>query len=293
MTAVHRRPRRCRALRSLFTEEQFERQHRFFWALPAAWGNQDNDVLRRLYRLGGPGAVSLLPILGSYAHSDMAGKVPLSLEECARLSGSDATTIQRGASAFNDLKLASRTLHQRHGQTVTVWSVSKAIAAVLENGHIESGSFRFASSLVYGGTWSMLTAAQRAVYLAVATKAYTYSPVDGLAMLRDLVREGTDLSDAKQLTETDGAALPGKLRIAEVSGSELSAILGMSSTAVHGAVNRFKEARLWPSSLVPMVEAEHAPLAVYPTPPGRSNVFFFRDHAARWPLDVLNRKALP
>lgn len=278
--------RRVRAFRDLFTVAEFERHRGFFWPMPSAWAK--TSILRDAWKLGGVGAVSLLPILGRYAHWDKASQVPLSLEECARLGGCDVGSIQRGARALKTIDLATTELGHRHGQTITIWNVSKTIAAALRAGKLDSDSFRFDSRHIYGGAWSMLTGTQRAVYLAIAAQAYTYSWEDGNSLLRSAVLGEVALADAEEVAR--GEAANDYLRIAEASVARVSQILGMSQSAAHEAINGLKDGRIWPGFRAATEAARHAPLRVYPSRPGRSNVFLFRDHAPVWPLDAVNAR---
>ena len=290
-TALPTSRRRVRAFRDLFTVAEFERHEGFFWPMPSAWAN--TSILRDAWKLGGVGAVSLLPILGRYGHWDKASRVPLSLEECARLGGCDVGSIQRGARALKTLGLATTELSQRHGQTITNWNISKAMAAVLRAGKLDSESFRFDSRLIYAGTWSMITGTQRAVYLAIATLAYTYSLDDGVSLLRSAVVGDATIADVEEVTRGESSTAKEaveRLRIAEASVAQVSRILGMSQSAVHEAINGFKDAGIWPGSRATAQAVRHAPLRVYPTRPGRSNVFVFRDHAPLWPLDAVNAR---
>jgi hypothetical protein len=287
--------RRVRAYRPAFTEAELERHQGFFWSMPSAWGKPETPVLREARRVGGVGALSLLPVLGRYVHWDKADHIALSLEECARLTGCDVGSIQRAARAFKALGLASTKLDRRHGQRLTVWNVTKGMASELRNGKLATDSFRFESRLVYSGTWSMLAGAQRAVYLALGTHAFTYSRDDALALLRATVNGEAALADAEELVHgAPGVAEPHeRVRIAEVSVGQLGRILGMSHSAVHDAINGFKDHRHWSSSGAAEDEVRHAPIRVFPTLPGRSNVFVFRDSAPRWPLDMVNARLTP
>lgn len=284
--------RRLRTFRPAFTDAEFERHLRFFWSMPSAWGTPQTPILRELRSLGGTGSLSMLPVVGRYAHWKKAGQFALSLEECSRLAGCDVGSIKRGASALKARGLAATELGYRHGQHVTIWNVSNGMAAALKGGKLDSQSFRFESRVIYGGAWSMLTGAQRAVYLAVATQAFTYALDDGLAVLHSAV-----IGDAATLHVDQnfrGEATVGtpsvRLRIAEASVGQVSRILGMSQSAVHEAINGFKNPLIWPGCRATEAQARHSPLVVYPTAPGRSNVFVFRDDAPRWPFDALNAR---
>jgi hypothetical protein len=94
--------------------------------------------------------------------------------------------------------------------------------------------------------------------------------------------------DAEELAQDEAPAAGERLRIAEVSVAHMSRILGMSQSAVHEAINGLKDARIWPGSRAAADAARHAPVRVYPSRPGRSNVFLFRDHAPLWPLEAVN-----
>lgn len=284
--------RRLRTHRPAFTESEFERHFRFFWSMPSAWGTAETPILRELRRTGGTGSLSILPVLGRYAHWKKAGQFALSLEECSRLAGCDVGSIKRGIHALKAQGLAATELGYRHGQQVTIWNVTKGMAAALTAGRLDSHSFRFESRVIYGGAWSMLTGAQRAVYLAVATQAFTYALDDALALLHSAVIGDAAMKDVDETIRVEGVSGSSsvRLRIAEASVGQVSRILGMSQSAVHEAINGLKNPRIWPGSRATEAQARHSPLVVYPTAPGRSNVFVFRDDAPRWPFDALNAR---
>jgi hypothetical protein len=276
--------RRIRAFRADFTEAEFERHKTFFWPIPASWGHPECELLRRLWADGGVGAISSLPVLGRYVH--MEATVPLSLEECARLAGCNVSSIRRGAAALKNAGLSALKLGRRHGQTLTLWTPTPALAASMVAGKLDSNSFRFSSALVYSGTWSMLTGVQRAVYIAVATKAHSFTVEKLRDFLDDVVLDGVDrrdIDDAISVAGIGAAAPEPRFRAASVSVAEVSHIAGVSQSAVHEAINGFR----WGENGM-SADASHLPLATYAAAPGRSNVFFFRDHATRLPLDVVN-----
>ena len=61
-----------RCLRDTFTEEQFKLYKKSFWAMPSGWTTADGDMpfLAQLWRIGGTGTISILPILGQYVRKD-------------------------------------------------------------------------------------------------------------------------------------------------------------------------------------------------------------------------------
>jgi hypothetical protein len=261
--------------------------------MPPSMGDLgSNSLLASLRKGGGAGAVSMLPVLGPWVNSDFKDGLMLSKEEVARLSGVDVGSVRRGTQALmmHGLVTGAATAYQ-HGKTVTVWRLSPSLASPTSNAERTKDYFYFASTLLHGGNWAQLTHVQRALYLAVGSQAKTFpEPVADNKLLAAALAAHACQQDLLDCYAADPEHP--HLRLALLSFTELSAISGISKTALHKAVNAFKRPDSWPRVDGDAAALLHAPLAVYPTD-GGSLVYHLRDHAPPWPWDELNRQPEP
>jgi hypothetical protein len=303
--------------RGLFTEEQYNRYATTFWMLPRAWGGDvpakawgggvsleqsialiksagDTPVIAFLRHLGGAGLVSILPILGWLAGLEKE-RWALSAEELSRLCNVDTGSIRRARAALGPACGLSATpvsyTDQRHGRRLLHWQVPSCFAAVQTvraAGLDREPYFFFSHRLIHGGQWAMLSAVQRAVYLAVATCAYaTHGWADPLnePLVSGVVLPGTPLDDMRrsQLVYEEHT-----LRVACVSYANIARISGYSPNAVKVAVRGFKHPAVWSRSTNDPRVLEYRPIWVYPTLDNGALLYHFRDHVRPWPWDVLN-----
>ena len=107
--------------------------------------------------------------------------------------------------------------------------------------------FYFDMRVVFGGHWRMLSAVQRAIYLAVAVAARSHSesPTSDW-LIRDVLDPSASTEDMVRQYEDRQRYNRPHMRLACLSYSELSRISGCAESAVKKAVRGFKAPELWP-----------------------------------------------
>ena len=241
--------------------------------MPGAWGIEGSTTLSRLWELGGTGAVSVLPVLGQYAPLRMGKNLLLSKQEIARLAGIDPTTVGVAANVMSGLGLLQSEISISRSMSLTKWRLSESLFAAGDREAQDYFSFR--ARLVHGGNWSMLSAIQRLLYLAIATQARKYEEAFCDNKLMALLPEDCPRHDLASAYAQDGW-----VRLAMASYSQIGRIAGLAQSSVAKAVSQFRADRN-------SEEASHIPLAVYTGLDG-INIYHFRDHASHWPWDSLN-----
>jgi hypothetical protein len=272
-----------RCSRSTFTKAEYQQNVDRFYPMPTTWGDgTGRPALSTVWHTGGVGAISSIPVLGLYAHAEFAGEVRLPIEKVARLIGADDGTVRKGAVALHDLGLASSRPEKRHGKRLTCWAVRPALSVPRRGSRLDPDYFFFSARLIFGGNWAALTGPQRAVYLALATRAATYKeqPAE-IGWLRHALRAGTPWDDLERCAATAGSR---GLRLASVSLDDLSTITGLALSTVKTAVRGLKHPSAWPGTHNPPGQLRHSPLAVYPSD-GGNLIYHFRDHARPWPFE--------
>lgn len=295
-----RRPISVRCKRAQFTGAQYTRYEQSFWPMPTRWATLSESRLAHLWRRGGAGAVSILPILGQFANSDFADALWLSFEELARLGGVSAKTAAAARRVLKHCGLAEAETGVRNGKRAAKWKLSPRLAVPKDASPEDGAYFYFAARLIYGGNWRQLTPVQRALYLAVGAQARTFHqrPADN-GLLRSMLSPDVELTDfdlcydfTNSANGPDAQSPEGWLRLAYLSIRELSLITGIAESAVHRAVAGLKHPHNWPGSQANPEALRYCPLAVYPTT-GGSLIYHLRDHAPHWPFEVLNESRRP
>ena len=279
---------RCRKDR--FTAEEYDQRSGTFWKMPPALSRADQtSQLAEYWRVGGKGVISLLPLFGLTANATFADCLNLSKEKAARLAGLSQSTVARSGPVLAELKLANERPVYYHGKKSTQWSLGSAFPIALTGC---DGYFYFSARTVYGGAWSQLTGVQRALYLALGTRAKTFHDSDTLgSFLRYLVRPDTPLTDIKNAYHHNQSLGAGGVRLSVASYSELAQMTGISKSGVKAAVAALKHPDVWPGA--PTADTlRFSPLGVLPSD-GGSLIYLFRDHAEPWPWDVLNARPVP
>lgn len=278
---------RYRSKRNKFTPEELKKHSAHFWAMPSAWG-QAGGMLASVWKTGGSGAVSILPVLGQFAKSGFRDDLVLSVEEIARLAGVDPATAARGGKALVEIGLVEDSYVAPHfGNPVTRWILSPQLAFPLEGGAPDY--FYFSSRLLYGGNWARLTSVQRAVYLAIGAQARAYDaePTDN-QLLNAVLPSQVSRLDFSRCFDTSAADSRERfLRLAAVSFSDLAASTGICKSALHVAVNGLKHPAVWPDAEGDPRTLVYQPLGVYRTTHGIL-LYHLRDHAPPWPWEMLN-----
>src|SRR6185437_5058601 len=118
----------------------------------------------------------------------------------------------------------------RRGVRLTRWELTPELVAPPAEGagYDSRAYFYFSTRLVYGGNWARLSAAQRALYLAVGSKAMTYAvPPRDIEMLKSFPNDWfADLEECFRQTDDNW------VRLGCVSVAELSDISGVSRSAL-------------------------------------------------------------
>ena len=250
-----------------------------FYAMPTAWGGPDAGyVLAELWRRGGVGAISLVPVLGQYAHCTFSDHLRLPLEKAARLAGIDRQSAARGARALKEMGLACHRLVPFRGQRLTEWALAPGIAAQQEGtGRFGANSYFYLdANLIVGGNWAALSGPQRALYLGLALRAKSMDPQSAKQFLGLTMRPGTPLFDLERCAEHTERPW---VRVASVSFADLAEMTGVNPATLRRAARGLKHPKVWPGSSVDPDVLRHAPLSVYPSMAGYELLYHFRDHA--------------
>lgn len=273
--------------RPVFSEHDFQKYQKTFWAMPSAWGaGVTEPLLAQLWKHGGEGAISVAPVLGLRANTRQARNLYFSKQEIARLAGVNPDSVDRAQEALESLGLVRDTSVERSsGTPTTVWHLEVGRWLPLgSNGRLLPSAFRVAGSLIYGGTWSRLTGPQRAIYLAIASRATLskgpFNAAKLLDKLRPQHRRSIDLIRCHGQT--------GNLRLAWVSVSDIEKISGLNRTTIQRALRPLRHRDVWGTKGAASVGLNYSPLGVYPTKDGK-RLYHFRDHVEHWPWDVLNQ----
>ena len=283
--------RKCARWR--FTPEHLGLYRTSFWPMPPEWGSTDGtSMLKRIWTEGGVGAVSILPVLGQFAHSLGPKGVTYSKEELARLAGIHPATVATAASALKQLELASSSTVLQHGIWVTRWKLYPALAALKGvRGRLED-YFSVPLRFIYGGNWAQLTGVQRALYLAIGTQSRVFEdPPERNSLLNSRHVKKSDRVDMHRAWEYSTMVVDGVSkhynRLTCLSITELCVITGMARSTVVEASNELKHPYSWPECGNNPRRIHYNPIGVAPTVTG-SLVYYFRDHAEPWPWEYLN-----
>ena len=256
--------------------------------MPAAWGDPQHEYsLASLWKDGGTGVISLLPLLGQDAAVPYSDSVHLPIRKAARIVGIAADTAMLAAAVLEERGLATRTLRTCRGGSFSTWKVSADFAPLDVHRRFSTRSFRFSSELLYGGNWAAMSGATCLVYLALGTMAFRYDATGAEEVLTKRVPSNTWSADfARCLNDT------GALRLACASYADIAKATGLHLTSVKAAVRELKHAPSWPDPRVSARCSSTRPaLAVYPAVEGQPLVYHFRDHLD--PMPFVDGKSAP
>lgn len=275
---------RCR--RNAFTQGQYELYANSFWAVPSDWANTNRFA--DFWKAGGLGLISVLPVLGQYAHSTFASELFLSKEEIARLAGLDSGTVTVAQDGLDYLGLAKGSHTLFLGERSTVWHLSQHLAAPRTADRFVPDYFYFSSRLIYGGNWAKLRPVQRALYLAIGVSARSYDalPTETHPLYVETRRDIEHCYDELRRHHTRAPELPW-LRLVSLPISRLVRMTGISRSAIQRALQAMKHPDVWPDARNDAAALRHCPLGIYPSR-GSQYVFHLRDHAPHWPWEQLN-----
>jgi hypothetical protein len=277
---------RYRCMRSEFTLHDFEAFKKAFWLMPTSWRGPGTPILADLKHSGGAAAVSILPWLGRIAASPETHPWPMSAEELARVCGVDPKSIRYARKVLQKKGYLSTVIRQRHGVYLLHWKVDERLVASSSD---RKAYFFFSFRILYGGHWAVMSAAQRAVYLAAGTLASVHrEEISENHYCRFIARRRAISFDDIEASRLAGRAGEKEYRLAFASYAELSRISGYNISTVMRAVRGFKHPRFWKNSTVDADALSHCPVWVYPTPQGNSLLYHFRDHVRPWPWAVEN-----
>lgn len=239
------------------------------------------SFIAQLWRAGGAGAVSLLPLLSWFAQFRTSQEVIYSREELTRLAGCSGTALDRGRAAFESLGLATTHIVKKHGQPVLAWRVGGQLRIPIANERFDPAFelFYFPMRWIFGGQWAMLKPAERAVLMVLGIKARQLGEFEASEILERRTRFDTDLSRLRAEPGTRKVRL-----VQDLSQSEIALAAGLNVRSVEKAVGRW---RVGP--VLPRWEDASAswPVHAYPTESGNL-VYHVRPHAAPWPWGHLN-----
>jgi hypothetical protein len=275
-----------------FTEDEFDRNRKWFYPMPSEWGDPESPdpMLARVWREGGAGAISLLPVLGQYAHWRFRGNAVLSKEKLARLAGVDPATVAKAGKALDRLGLATPSTGLYQGKRVTTWELKPSLAVARPGGRLARNYFHFSAAVVHGGHWAKLTKVQRAIYLAVGAKSRLIKHWKDVANhFRAVMPKDVSLADVRLAHEYGNDI--GGVRVTHLSYAELQRLTGIGVSALKEAVRLLKHPANWTGSLNDPSALRYSPLAVYPTFDGYSLLYHLRDHVPHWPWNIVNGEA--
>jgi hypothetical protein len=267
--------------RNTFTEEQYRRYEKSFWALPASFGDSSSSLLSQLWKDGGIGAISIVPVLGMFAGSSFHDHVAMSAQELARLGDVCAQSVARARPTLQRLGLATAKEGMRRGKKLLIWNLSRSLIPERKGDRFVKEYFFFPMRLIHGRNWARMNPTQRVVYLGAATRAFSWCEADAKERLPDMVHEPELLAPffAEHATAPipSGSTRP-EVRLAVVSTTDLTVATGLSRSGVQTAVRQFR------MSMQSDPRSLHCPLMVLPSRDGGSNVYLFRDGVAPWPF---------
>ena len=306
-------PARPLAERPTFTVEEYERHARHFAKVPARWKDSDAPgSLAALREHGGAGLVAIVPFLlyGYHAYATKGQPFICSQEKLSRLCKVSVESVAHARAGGTRLGLFTAAPERYKGQDVVTWrfDVSDAHPFASPPGTgagRDTHCFYFPLTLVYGGQWARLSRTQQALYLAVGLYARPYSEsFDRIALIDDIA-PGTPLddiaacaawvADANARDDATGRATTDRrrhaVRLACVSQSELARTTGLHVNALSKHLRALRAPGPWPGTggewpswwrADEQADAEYAPLRVYPSASGGSQIYHLRDHAPPW-----------
>lgn len=194
---------------------------------------------------------------------------------------------------LKELGLADYEVRKFRGRPFAQWRLSEQLGASRSsaNRFDPNGYFAFPVKLLHGGNWSRMSGSQRLLYLGLGTMATTVQLESLDDFLGLSIRPGTNTSDITRSSRGE----PGRewVRLACASFGELHRATGLPRPSLVRTVAGIKHPGVWRESGNAARALAHLPISVYPSVPGYSSLYHFRDHATPWPMLELNEGGRP